>query len=174
MHLAWKWQICCSNTVKLFVCFKGRLSPLPDWRIDICQLSHVIQKATTSYFTNGDYLWVVGEDAADLKMTTLLFNYRKVGCLFVSRVGFRHCLINLSILPVKSRDSKGNNIRFYKWWLPMSSGRECSCRLDCMLAWMESYYPKLAWSLARYIYVWLWKTISVGWSELLKNTWKVI
>ena len=64
MQLAWKWQICCSNTVKLFVCFKGRLSPLPDWRIDICQLSHVIQKATTSYFTNGDYLWVVGEDAA--------------------------------------------------------------------------------------------------------------
>ena len=52
----------------------------------------------------------------------------------------------------------------------MSSGRGCSCRLDCMLAWMESYYPKLAWSLARYIYVWLWKTISLGWSELLKNT----
>ena len=60
------------------------------------------------------------------------------------------------------------------WWSPMSSGKGCSCLLDCMLAWMESYYPKLAWSLARYIYVWLWKTISVGSSELLKNSWIVI
>ena len=72
--------------------------------------------------------------------------------------------------PVESRDSKDNSLRFYKWWPPMSSGRVCSCCLDCMLAWMESYYPKLAGSLTRYIYVWLWKTILVGWSELLKST----